>query len=374
MKSTILAVGLLVAAGPVLAQRHKPTINTETPEGRLLQTIGQEPEAGKLPLLEQFATQYPKHEALAWVYALMIPAYAKANQPDKQLDVCGKLLALDPQAVEDAHECLKGAEAKKDPDAVKKWALLTSNTARKVAASPKPKDEDEVEDWKKRVDYAKQVDIYTDYSLYATVLQTPDPKKKIELGDALEQNSPQTQYLGQVRGAQFLAYQQLGDKENAVRVAEKALEKDPNNEDMLLAAADYYMNKKDAAKTLAYSNKLTELMGTKPAPQGVAPADWEKRKGLMLGVGYWMAGMTYSGQNKFPQADAALRLALPYVKGNDQFMPSTLFHLGLANYKSEKIVDALKFFEQCAAVKSPFQLQAQKNIRAIRAQYVIKNK
>jgi tetratricopeptide (TPR) repeat protein len=370
MKLTILAVGLLVAVGPVLAQRHKPTINTETPEGRLLQAIVQEPEAGKLVLLEQFATQYPRHEAVAWVYSLMIPAYAKVNQLDKQLDVCGKLLAIDPQDVESAHECLNGAEAKKDPDAVKKWALQTSDAARKAAASPKPKDDDEVEGWKKRVEYAKQVDTYTEYSLYNTVLQTADPKKKIELGDALEQNSPQSQYLGQVRTAQFLAYQRLGDKENAVRVAEKAIEKDPNNEDMLLAAAEYYMNKKDAAKTLAYSTKATELMSAKPAPQGVAVADWEKKKGL----GYWMAGVTYSGQNKFPQADAALREALPYIKGNEHLMPSALFHLGLANYKSEKIIDALKFFEQCAALKSPFQLQAQKNIRAIRTQYVIKNK
>jgi hypothetical protein len=43
--------------------------------------------------------------------------------------------------------------------------------------------------------------------------------------------------------------------------------------------------------------------------------------------------------------------------------------LGLANYKMEKAQDAVNYFKACAAVKSPFQAQANKNLIAIRAQY-----
>jgi len=75
---------------------------------------------------------------------------------------------------------------------------------------------------------------------------------------------------------------------------------------------------------------------------------------------------------QFAPSDAALRKALPLIESNRQLLPGALFYLGLANYKMEKIPDALKFFNQCAATPSPFQAQAKKNIAAIRTQYVVR--
>jgi hypothetical protein len=46
-----------------------------------------------------------------------------------------------------------------------------------------------------------------------------------------------------------------------------------------------------------------------------------------------------------------------------------LFYLGLANYKMEKGQEAYNFFKACAAMKSPFQAQANKNLTVIRTQY-----
>ena len=56
------------------------------------------------------------------------------------------------------------------------------------------------------------------------------------------------------------------------------------------------------------------------------------------------------------------------------------FYLGLANFKmgdskvpdEKRILDAVRFNEQCAAIKSPFQAPAQRNIKAIRQQFHIK--
>ena len=118
MRLTTVAVALLLASGIAAAQRHKITINAETPEGQLLQQIGEESdETKKLAMLEQFATQHPKHEGVAWVYEQLVAAYAKASQPDKLFATGDKLLALDPADVESAHTCLKTAlEVKRDPD------------------------------------------------------------------------------------------------------------------------------------------------------------------------------------------------------------------------------------------------------------------
>jgi hypothetical protein len=140
--------------------------------------------------------------------------------------------------------------------------------------------------------------------------------------------------------------------------------------------ADYHINqppaKRDNEKVILYSNKLVELMTSKPKPEGVSDADWEKRKNTMIGVGHWMAGTTYGSQSKFAQADKSLRAALPYIQGNDQLMAGALFHLGLANYQmgkgknAQQMGEAMKFMQQCASIKGPFQAQAAKNVAVMR--------
>src|SRR5207245_2870332 len=142
-----LKLGIISTFGSVaLAQRHPlGTVNAETPEGALLQQIGQtEDQAKKLALMEEFAEKNPKHEAIGWVYEQMQAAYLKAGQSDKAIEVGDKLVAMDPDDLDAAHQNLKAAEAKKDPDLTLKWSGQTSQIARKLVASPQPKEADEV--------------------------------------------------------------------------------------------------------------------------------------------------------------------------------------------------------------------------------------
>lgn len=61
----------------------------------------------------------------------------------------------------------------------------------------------------------------------------------------------------------------------------------------------------------------------------------------------WISAYQRTGNRD--RADKALRAAIPLVKDNDQLL-----------------ADAGGFFEQCAKIKSPYQGQAQKNVKAIR--------
>lgn len=375
MKFSLITVAFVMIAGPwaAQAQRHKVNINTETPEGQLLQQIGQESdETKKLALEEEFATKYAKDENIGWVYAQMQPAYIKAGQLDKALDVGEKLLAIDPEDLDTAHQNLKASEGKKDPDLIRKWSDRTAQIAQKVAASPQPTDADQVEDWKKRVDYAKQVNTYSEYSLNAAALQATDPRKKLDLIGALQQRNPQSQYLPQLVQQQFVAYQQIGDNASAVVLAEKTLASDQSNEDMLLVVADAYMQrKKNPEKVIEYGEKMVQVINSKPKPEGISGADWAKRKALISGLGYYMAGKTYFDENKLTAANKALRAALPFLEGNEllKARAETLFDLGLANYKMGRMQDAAAFTRQCAAFRSPFQAQAAKNLTAMRQQH-----
>jgi tetratricopeptide (TPR) repeat protein len=368
MKIVLLA--LLLAAG-ALAQRHKVNINTETPEGQALQQIGQESdEAKKLAACEKFTQDYPKSENLPWVYGEMQPLYVKANQPDKAVEAGEKIMAIDPEDMDTALATLKASEAKKDPDLVKKWSATTAALAQKAIAAPQPKDEDAVEEWKKHVDYAKQVNTYSEYAIYATALQTTDPRKKADLIETLQQRNPQSQYMAQLLPQALQAYQQTNDTEHATALAEKALATDPNNDGMLLVAANGYLQKgKDSEKVVTYSNKLIEVLNSKPKPEGVSDADWGNRKQTVTGIAHYMIGKQYFNDKKYGPADKELRIALPLVENNAQLKPEVLFLLGFANYKMENIMEALKFNQQCAAIKSSFQAQAAKNVTVIKSQY-----
>lgn len=367
----LLPPALLLALGSGYAQCFRiGEVNAEKPDGQLLQNIGQESdEAKKLALLEKFAAEYPKSEGAGWVYEQMQALYLKANNPDKALEVGGKIAALNPGCVELMHQTLKAAEAKKDAGLIRQWSAQTSQAALKAVNAPKPAAEDEVEDWKKRVDYARQVNQYSEYALYAAGLQEPDPNKKIELFETLEQRNPKSEYLPQGYSQWFHAYRQANANDKAIALAERVIASGQPDEDMLLVVAgDYIQKKKEPEKVFAYTAKIVEMMASRPKPEGVAEGDWQKRKNTVVGLAHYMSGSLYFAQNKLAPADTELRQALPRIQ-DAALKAEVLFNLGQANYKLEKAQDAANFFRDCAAIKSRYQAAAAKNLAAVKSQY-----
>jgi hypothetical protein len=132
-------------------------------------------------------------------------------------------------------------------------------------------------------------------------------------------------------------------------------------------ADSYLQGKKEPEKLQAYTARMIELMNTKPKPDGVSDPDWQKRKNLITGLAYYISGKQHFTANKFGPADTQLRAALPLI--DESVKPEVLFLLGLSNYKMQKIQEAANFNRACAAIKSPFQAQAAKNLAALRSQY-----
>jgi tetratricopeptide (TPR) repeat protein len=360
------------------AQRHKlASINPESPDGKLIQQSMQETDsAKKLAVLEQFLSQFAdKQETTEWVLSQVQPLYVKAGNYDKAIEAGEKLLALDAGDIDAAYTNLKAAEGKKDAQAILKWSGQTSQIARKIVNDPKPAGED-AEEWKQSVDYAKQVDTYTEYALYLAALQSADPQAVMMFTGTLEQRNPQSQYIPQLMEKYAASARQAKAMPKAVELGERAFSRNQFNSDMLLAMSDYYMQQKQAEKALRYSTKAVEVIATQAKPEGVPDADWEKKKSSVTGLGNWMSGVTLVGQEKYAPADKSLRAALPHIKDNDQLMAIALFHLGVANYKmgqtsksKTQIADAVKFSEQSAAIKSPYQAQAQKNVKVIKTEF-----
>jgi tetratricopeptide (TPR) repeat protein len=368
--SLAMVLFLPLMAASLSARPQKFTINLTTPEGQSLQRVREESDdAKKVVLMEQFLAQYPNHEGAVWVYSQMVASCANLGQFDKALAAAEKALARDPADVDTAFAAVKAAEAKKDPDVVRQWAVQSSDLARKVARAPKAGDEDD-EAFKQRIDAAKHLDTYTEYVLFNSAVQTPDVAKKVQLLKTLEERAPDSTYMSQGYGLYFAALVQSGDIPAAVVVAEKLIAKGQGNELMLATAGDFYLRQnREPQKVLDYSSKLIELVNTRLKPDGVSDADWQKSKNYFLGLGQWMVGVVDCSQSKFGEANKVLRAALPLLEGNDDNKAAALFNLGIANSHLRNLADATKFFEQCIAIKSPYQPMCADNLKSIRSTY-----
>src|SRR6201996_2277700 len=222
MKSVVLSVVLLTAAGCLsFGQSFDPS----TPDGAMIAAIQKESDAAKKQaMLEEFVQKYPDSKTAGWAWAQLQAADLQAQQYDKAMEAGQKSLASDPDQVEVAYNNLKAAEGKNDPDAVMKWSAETSKLARKEAASPKPGE------GKEQIDYAKQVDTYTEYSIYATELKTADGAKVVALVESLEQRNPESPYLSKAYGRYLAGLQQQGQSDKAAAAAEKEAQRDKSHE------------------------------------------------------------------------------------------------------------------------------------------------
>ena len=63
-----------------------------------------------------------------------------------------------------------------------------------------------------------------------------------------------------------------------------------------------------------------------------------------------------------------VRTALPLI-GDDQLRAAVLNDLGWANYRMQNAVEAVKFYAQCATIKSSLQEQAAKSVLSVKSEY-----
>jgi len=205
MRTLLVLVAVSCAA---FAQHHKiDEVDSEKPEGKLLQQIMQEPDTAKrTPMLEQFAKEFPKHEGTGWALEQLLAQAVKAGQPDAIITAGDRLLAFDPECPEGGLQSLKAAQTKKDVALIKKYSAITAAAAQKMPAA--------------EAESAKYYLGNADFVLFSMAAESRDPKLTIELAEALRGQSPKGDYFTKVAPPLFVAYQQSGDKAKATALAE----------------------------------------------------------------------------------------------------------------------------------------------------------
>jgi len=356
----------LVTTG-ALAQRPKPKIDPESRDGLLLQQIMQESDrAARLRLLEQFSVQYPKHEAIGWVYDQLLPGYFKAQDFEGTLAICDRALGSESENLEYTQICLRSAEAKKNTALMNKYAntLWTVASAKAAAGGP-------------AAGNAADLQTYAEYTLYVIASQTADWKKRLDLLQALELRNPKGRYIPNIQADYTQIYKNMTGPA-ALQLAEKLLQRDPNNVDMLVAIAEQRFRREDNPELVSnYCGRTIDIL-SKPRPDHIVEEEWTKKVSQYANMCNWMAGISNSTLRRYSLADRYLRAALPYAQNNAQMLAAAFYHLGFANYRlaeasgeRNRIPDALTFLKQCMSIKSSFQEQATKNVAAIKAEYNI---
>ncbi len=285
--------------------------------------------------------------------------------------IAGPVLA---DELDDSFAALKEAESKKDVALVKKLAARTSELAREQADMEEPADASLKQTWKERTAWARDVDKFTEYSLYSLSLGA-EPAVAIDLLTTLEKQNPKSRYLDEGGyGVLFAAFTKSGAADKITPVAEKALVNLPNSVDLLLVLADGAMAKQ-SPNTASYCQKLVAAASKATKPEALQQADWDRKRALALGHGYYYLGIMAAQRNQFFEVDRNLRAALPYIKGSDAMYGQALFALGVANFQlgtqtanKKRVLEAATFSEQSSKVAWPNSNQAYANAQAMRAQ------
>lgn len=359
--------------------KRKLVTNLETIEGALIRHLLDEPDsAQKIALMESFSTKYPAHESTSWILGELQSAYLKSSLFEKAITAGSAILAKDPDDILIASATLKAAEGTRNPALVRQWAITASVTARRLIASIPPADAQEAAAWQTDVEYSKQVEAYCDYAIYLLANQTGDLTQRLELADLLKKHSPNSAYNSLLRPQLFFAFQQAGHHSRALALAEEDIRTNVNSDDMLLYAAGKAYERQDKSKALAYAKRLVDTLPARPLPKGADAVEWTRDKGKKLGLAHWLLGIIASSEQRWGDADTHLRAALPNVGHNKAIEAETLYHLGLANHRigdakkdRSRIIDSIRFNQQCAALAGNFQGQARQNAISLRSQYHI---
>src|SRR5581483_2863463 len=155
--------------------------------------------------------------------------------------------------LDDSLDALKKAEPSKDPAKIKQLAAQLHAAAQKLEGPP-PADVTDKDGYAERSKYAREVDAYGEYALFALAVQSP-PATALDLISTLEKQNPKSKYL--------------------------------DEPELLIIEADNALNKNQTDRALSLANRLIAV-GNGKAPEG--EANWDTRKETALSRGYWMAG------------------------------------------------------------------------------------
>lgn len=367
-----------MSSAPASAQTSNDNLMAKTPESEFLELVDLVEEPKKqIDLLTAFQSQFPKYEGMAAIHAQMQGIFVDLKQWDKSIAAGEKALSLDPNNVEVVKLIVQAAEEKKDETLLAKWRdrlkALQPETDVTVASNEHlPFIDDEPAGDLDKVDLTtvpKQQMARLEAIVFNRALSEKDYKRKLQLLSLFEKEFPKSQRIASIRYLFYLTYREKEDTKKALKAAEALLDIDRTHEDVLFYLAQvYFAGQRDSAKVLSYSVAIQQIVATKARPDNIPADTWEKQKHTLMQQTTYMTAMIRVNQENWPAADKALRTALTYVPADSDLSANILNNLGWANFKIGNPREALRFYQQCASIRSSVQAAALQSLAFIKSQ------
>ncbi|MYB51552.1 MAG: hypothetical protein F4X77_05040 [Acidobacteriia bacterium] len=379
MKSRIaLLLALLVCASALFAQAtleiRDVEIDSQSPEGAVLTEAGIAEEADeRIAILEGFLNDYPESGYLGYVLLQLQGLYTQTQRWSDAATVGARLLEYVPEDLEVRHNQNQALLNAMQWDALLEGLSLTKPMADKEAAAPPPDDPTEDEEilHESSVDYANGVVQYTEWALNVGISQSA-PMQQVQFMDKLLELYPESQYAAGIEDKYVIAYQQAGDVAGMVGAMERALEKNPGNEQYLFTLAEIALSQKNYDEVDARSEQLIKLMEEKPAPEGVSGEDWDANKQKFTALAHYVAGTGQFQKGAWRTARRHLLQTVDAIKAEGGERYGILsYMLGFCYVKldiaGDNIAQATRWMGEAARVPNPMQAQAAQTLEAIKA-------
>ncbi len=357
-------LALLFASLAAWSQNVKIAIPAGSPEDKELAAIAAEGDAQKrVALYEDFIKKYADNKpALAYGEWQLSIQYQSAGDLVKALECGDKALELYPHSLDIMVSQVSVAQAMKDNSKVVDYAIRGAAIFQSIATQPKPADASDA-DWTSHISQeqnsTRASNDFLESAAYNAIVAEQDPAKRMSDIEKFTPAFPKSQFEPQVSQLALYSLQQLNQPQRVIAYGEKTLAANPDSVPTLLMLANAYSEEpKQAAKAVAYCNKVIALTGGAAA---------DKTQKLSAGVAHSTLGYAYLKQDKLVPAVTELKTAVGLLQEDPQAQQAALFRLGYAYAKRNDRADAVAVLQKAAAIDGPYQGPAREMLKKVNA-------
>jgi tetratricopeptide (TPR) repeat protein len=342
------------------AQIDRIVIAAGTDEDHALQAISNEQDnAKKIPMYEDFVQKFSSNpQAVSYGNWQLSQAYQASGDLNKALDYGDKALTASPHNLDILVSQASAAGQAKNSAKLIEYAAKGGEVCQSIAKQSKPEGMSDEDFARKVSDEKTQAQNSCDFletSGFNFITSETDPKSRMAEIEKFTAAFPDSKFGAQVTNYALytLGPGQLNDQARLVAFGEKILATDPNSLTALLLLANHYAEANSSAKAISYAQKAVDVA------KADAP-DADKVHKMSAGAAHNIIGWAYFKQDKTTSAITEFKTASGLLKGQDeQQYASSLYGLGSAYGKLNKLTEAREVLTEAAKIQGPLQSLSQ---------------
>jgi tetratricopeptide (TPR) repeat protein len=369
--SAIAILSMFFLVEQASSQIDKIVIPAGTPEDHDLQAISNEQDAAKkLAMYQDFVQKFSGNPAaVAYGNWQISQAYQASGDLNKALDYGDKALAGSPRNLDILVSQASITQQAKDNGKFIDYAARGGAVCASLGKQSKPEgvtDEDfnrQVSDQKSA---AKNSCDFLETAGFNVITSESDAKTRMAYIETYSEAFPDSKFQDQVSSyAMFtLGPGQLNDQARLLAYGEKTLAANPNSLPALLLLAGASVDNPrpgSLVKAIAYSQKAI-------AVAKADDPDADKPRKLSAGVAHSILGYAYIKQDKTAASITELKASADLLRGLDQQQYAiTLYRLGFAYAKLNKVTEARTVLTEAVKIQGPVQSMSQELLAKVNA-------